>query len=513
MTTLQKDVIAPGVYAKGKSVFVVKDTDVQTWDANHTQLSADGYKVPVWFEHPDQGDKKAYPVHSEDTRQIADFKNDTYFAGWAEDLFADSKGVLQVKHSPDTPELASKLKKTGAFVSPQYGPWTDKLNGKKYDSIVSHIALTRKPVRKNQNSRFTVAMSQEESHNSKIHFQDENEDAVQILEECEVLPFTNTVQFSLDDCLTGVTASFEGEQVQFALGGGGDMGGGPGDSGMGAGVGMPSPSGENDPEMQTSLDANQQSPQTPISKLTADLKMSLAAHGLHIDEGSLIASSPKTLAAMQSLLMHTIMKSDGVPNEGDENSDHGSNHNETLTAENLLKQQGSGHVQSEPVIVTMSETSKTVTATETIANPAEDSFAALKLVQDELKTAQAQLSRQQEVLTGKAREELRTKLNSLCDSGRCDVTWRDGKLEQVDTHQMSDTDEVSDLELLITDRELLPEGAVWSDDQKIIQLSKDDEVVATSVLSPGFRNTEEPSDEDVDAYIKTLDIHGGRLYG
>lgn len=491
MPRLQKDVIAPGVYSKGNSVFVVTDRDTSRWASNHQQLSAAGYKVPVWFEHPQTSDVKAYPVHKDDAVSLKSYEDDTYFAGWADELFADDKHTLHVNHDPQDDKLHRRLSETGAFVSPQFGPWVDKA-GKRYDSIISHIAITRKPVRKNQGSRFAVTMSED---SDEILFEDvfQSEPMIRSIDGCYVHQFSDDaepVTLSMFDRLPNVMADVSGEQVQFALGGGGDMGGGPG---AGGGVdGGASPDMMTQPVPEPGLDMNSVSGQTPASTLTANLKMSLAALGVQITPDSPIADDPKALAALQGLMAEVIAM---APDAGPEMGAAPEPGPDELNQENLDAQMGSGQVTAEPVIVTMSETTQTAAA-----QTPEPLLLEIPPTNAQIEQLQAQLSRLQAINTEHSRTDLRKRVTALFDSGRCDAAWRDARLAEIEQHQMSDDDESPTLlEERIADRESLPEGAVWTAEERVAQLSQVQEIPA---VSGQFRGESDPTDEEVDAYME-----------
>jgi hypothetical protein len=118
-------------------------------------------------------------------------------------------------------------------------------------------------------------------------------------------------------------------------------------------------------------------------------------------------------------------------------------------------------------------------------------------------TMQAQLSRQQELLTSQHRTKLRERIAVLFSTGRCTGDWRDAALTEVAQHQMSVDSAPSRLEDRITDRESLPEGAVWSADERVTQLSLADDFATVPAVSNKFRGNYEPTDEEVDNYAKT----------
>lgn len=199
MPTVIKDVIAPGVYRK--KVVNPKTNKIEDWFIELTreeieqlrdetnQMSKEGYQIPFWVEHVSGNDQKSLPVHSSDTETIQEYENDPFFLGWVDsktDVSVDDDGVLHLPLDVSD-ETATKLEKTGGLVSQQFGPWEDKKRNVKRRGI-SHLALTRDPVNKDQTSKFrrselqTVPIAQlsgiiQFSLDQKIQFADTSDDA------------------------------------------------------------------------------------------------------------------------------------------------------------------------------------------------------------------------------------------------------------------------------------------------------------------------------------------------
>ena len=150
---LRKDVIRPGVYlpADGEPRKVTQE-EINRWVENHKKLTEKGYHVPLFMTHPRQDERHSWPVKAD---ALEDLKNDPWFLGTVKGYSVDKDGVLQVEYDEDDERRAKKLMARNAAVSPQFGPWTDPDDpSSKWDGIIGHIAVTKKPVNKNQKDRF-----------------------------------------------------------------------------------------------------------------------------------------------------------------------------------------------------------------------------------------------------------------------------------------------------------------------------------------------------------------------
>lgn len=155
---LRKDVIRPGVYmpADGEPRRVTQE-EINRWVENHKKLTEAGYRVPLYMTHPGQHERHSWPMRE---KQLESVKDDPWFLGTVKGYAVDKDGVLQVEYEDEDEKRAKRLTTKNAAVSPQFGPWIDPDDpSSKWDGIIGHIAVTKRPVNKNQTDRFEAVTS------------------------------------------------------------------------------------------------------------------------------------------------------------------------------------------------------------------------------------------------------------------------------------------------------------------------------------------------------------------
>jgi hypothetical protein len=153
-TKLRKDVIKPGVYyPSGGEPREVTRSEIDRWNANHARLTAKGYRVPLWMQHPGKDERKSWPMTEAKAKEL-NVESDPWFIGFLDGFEVDKEsGLLSLEYTEQDGRKAKALSTMNASVSPQFGPWKDD-EKEDYDGIVGHVAVTKKPVNKDQLDRF-----------------------------------------------------------------------------------------------------------------------------------------------------------------------------------------------------------------------------------------------------------------------------------------------------------------------------------------------------------------------
>lgn len=160
-----KEILKPGIYFKnGKRIVVSADDIVERRDSL-IALHAAGLRAPVIYEHPqvEDGQIEGVPATPEELDQHEIMRN-TVGKSCADDTRScviNSEGGLDVVIEIGNPAAAAQLA-SGAidFVSPELrNAWQNPRTGQVFPRMVSHIALTHKPIQTDQRPGFAQLSS------------------------------------------------------------------------------------------------------------------------------------------------------------------------------------------------------------------------------------------------------------------------------------------------------------------------------------------------------------------
>ena len=142
-----KEVISPGpVWYKDEKTGQPACLDVTTdmvnyWFDQGKAMLAAGLSIPAPLEH-----QKTIQAMTAADRAAAQLINN---AGWVEDYAVRPGNVLYAKVNVEDEDTARKLPRTIKFTSPYFNTFTDG-DGKKWEGVISHLALTSRPRIKRQ---------------------------------------------------------------------------------------------------------------------------------------------------------------------------------------------------------------------------------------------------------------------------------------------------------------------------------------------------------------------------
>lgn len=152
MKKIYKDILAPGVYAPPDGrVIKVTPEDVKNVCEGFKKQLAEGHEVGLLYnDHPE--DEMSGPATTLANKQ--ELRDYAYFAGGiADEAFISKSGKLVVGFSVEDDKQAERLLKTKVRVSPAYGPLDlSKAGGSQFPMALHHVAITRRPVQKVQES-------------------------------------------------------------------------------------------------------------------------------------------------------------------------------------------------------------------------------------------------------------------------------------------------------------------------------------------------------------------------
>ena len=433
--------IGPGVYySDGQSIPVVAD-DVSRWIRDFNEMKSLGLRVPVPIEHPEKSDPEGYPVDAKNSALIAERERAKFHGGWAEDVFVKD-GVLQVQVDLKSDAAIEQAEKVGTYISPQFGPWTAP-NGKKFENCITHFALTPRPANVNQSDKFTPVMA---------------------LSQCG-----QTLRFSMADLQTQLNNGPPQQQQTPAP--------------------VPQPAAQ---------------PQQPAPGQQSDplgqMKQALAALGITISDTSPIGKDPEALASLLSCVTQAHGQQAAKGGDDPSNPTGGG--------------KPAGDVREEPRTVMMSQgTNPATPATPAAsANPASStapanaptSPAASPAGVDQtvqLSQANSRISALEAELTSEKRSKYKDRISAAFDAGKCTAPKRDALLQLAGTFQFSAAAPQSkgELDFRLEEIEMNPEGAVWSPEDKIKQLS-----VRETRPNPNFFDGEDLSDEDAEKLVNKM---------
>lgn len=154
-----KDIIAPGVQVlPDGSLLKVTESDVAHWRDTMARMKEKGIKIPVPWEHPDRSDPLGKPMSRNEmrsrNRELAKLN-----AGWVDDFRIGDDGSLEVCMDIPMEDDAKRLEQVGGYVSPAISKGFIDSRGDVWENAITHVALTSKPVIKDQRDRFTPADS------------------------------------------------------------------------------------------------------------------------------------------------------------------------------------------------------------------------------------------------------------------------------------------------------------------------------------------------------------------
>ena len=409
--TFIKDVLRPGIYPVDGEKVEVTAGDIQQMVSDFGELKSLGLRVSVPVEHPEKDDPDGYPVPSSDRARIEAREKSRLHGGWLDDLFIEN-GELKAKVDLGSDAAIEQAEKVGTFVSPQFGPW-EAPNGKRFTKAMTHLALTTLPRNTNQSDKFVpvVALSQ----------------------------IAKTYRLSLADLAA--------QQIQM-----GDVPPAPA---------APAPAATPTAAVPGAT-PGQPVPGQQSNDPIGQLRQALSALGITVSEGSPIGKDPEALASVLSCVTQH----------------HGQQAANTPDPTKPTAGGKPGDVREEPRTVMMSQQTATtaIPATPAPATPAHAATPAAPVAQT---PEQIQLSQQatemaglRERLTISDRKDYRSRIDAAFRLGKMDVPTRDRLYGLADTYQFSATPTKGELDFVLADRESLPEGAVWSDQQKAAQFSQ-----------------------------------------
>lgn len=440
MAKFVKDILKPGVYRKGDKVIKVTSDDLRHWKANFDEMKARNYRVPVPWDHPASDDEMGHPVNAKDRERLRQREMSRMNAGWVESLSFDAEGTLQAELNIPREEDAAKLSEIGSYVSPQFGKWGE------YTNCLSHIALTVKPVAKNQTSKFH--------------------------------PVEAPTQFSVLDLVSESV-------IQMSLADLEQMGDGchPNQTQMdnsGSTQAPPAHNPHQPPGQNPNADPNAQEGMKDVMRL----KHSLMAHGIDVRDET--ANDPDLLHA---LLMAATQHHDGKRDEKKEAmKTQGKPGERPMTPGQNETSTKDQPIEEEKTVVTMSEADQ-------------KQLSELLAERDEAKAELRKLAVLNERLlaeqTKTKRGDYVRRIDSLVQFSQCDAPTAQKLYEIAGTYQFSDHgDGFANLDIRLETLEANPKGTFLTTEQKIQQFSVVEE--QKGAFFTGGNIEDSISDEDAD---------------
>lgn len=157
-----KELLRPGIYFKNGRRIVISADDVARRRESIRKLHANGLRVPLIYEHPEPAidQVEGIPLPAEELEQLdeAEVLRRTVGKSVADDprtLQLNEEGGLMVVFEVGDPNAATQLaSKSIEFVSPEWRRhWQDGF-GNEYADVVTHAALTHKPIQADQQRGF-----------------------------------------------------------------------------------------------------------------------------------------------------------------------------------------------------------------------------------------------------------------------------------------------------------------------------------------------------------------------
>lgn len=129
----------------------MRPEDLKTAHESYKKMLSYGYRSPVIIEHANQNDPHGLPVKQE---QISARDKAKYQAGWGEDVVFGIDGSLDVIADIKTRDGNKLAKEVGTYLSPQFGPWKVPDTGEILPMAITHFAMTPVPVDIGQSSEW-----------------------------------------------------------------------------------------------------------------------------------------------------------------------------------------------------------------------------------------------------------------------------------------------------------------------------------------------------------------------
>lgn len=153
MRSFSKEILRPGKYVKGGRSIEITPDDVQGFHDSYGQLAKRGLLAPLIWEHSDPGSPDGLPQQLSSLRDsLANATKHT--AGWLKrTLVKDGRlfGVFDVPDDKDAQKLANQNVR---FVSPELRKKWQAGDGSTFERVISHVALTHKPILVDQQPGF-----------------------------------------------------------------------------------------------------------------------------------------------------------------------------------------------------------------------------------------------------------------------------------------------------------------------------------------------------------------------
>lgn len=161
MPKFSKEVLCPGVYFVGGRKIAISADDCRDFYLSLNQLRAAGLHVPLVLEHPDKDrDPKAtnlgFPVEDRGSLLADELRRTVGFADLeSTQTRLNNRGGIEIAFDvPDQHTAQQLADKRIRFVSPELLiGWQDG-KGRDYHKLMSHIALTHRPIQVDQVSGF-----------------------------------------------------------------------------------------------------------------------------------------------------------------------------------------------------------------------------------------------------------------------------------------------------------------------------------------------------------------------
>src|SRR6185437_6912046 len=138
MPLLTKEIIAPDDYHTSEGVVRATPRRIRWWLSQFKKMKQKGLPVPIPWEHQEDAKPQSYAE-----RLANEAKHN---AGWVEDMFLDKKNhlwsVLDIPNKDD----AKKIQQSVRFVSPEIDDEWEDGDGQAWHDIITHVALTARPV-------------------------------------------------------------------------------------------------------------------------------------------------------------------------------------------------------------------------------------------------------------------------------------------------------------------------------------------------------------------------------
>lgn len=450
MARYTKSLLAVGTYKKAGEPIRIRPDDLKTAIDSFNKIRSRGYKIPVIMEHSDKADPDGLPFKPKKqnltARDLAKYQE-----GWADDLRINEKGELEADVDVRGKDGLKLIQDVKTYVSPQFGRWKDPDSGEELPMAITHIALTPVPVDIGQNPEFKEIP--------------ETDDVL------EASQLSHLVSFSMADMVK--------EKPRFTP------------------KTTPDMDEDGDRDEDDAGEANSIMDQMPqvdsiVDPVAGQVIEMLKSHGIVLPEGTEIGGELKVLlAGLMSAAHAKAMQS----------ADAAAQQNPQQQRPVVPGRPNSGQQQDPRFLGTKQE--NTITMSQTPEPKVTPEPIDIKSLPEFIQMSQRNDALESEI-TNLKREKYNARIEKLQGTGRVSQKQADDLRAVVNTYQFSTSASSTDIVKLDAKLEMaeeLPEGATWSPDQRITQMSM------VEHKRGGFFETEnrEPSAEEVD---KMLDLAG-----